>query len=107
MNKMTVRMEATKQPDSLITCFVKGMTGISAQSRAKNLNKSFVYNMVTLLYVYNELMPSVAKQKKYLQLQDFLNGRVIKNKDYFKSNPQIVGVYNFLKKVIDNLASTE
>ena len=84
MNKMTVQMEATKQPDSKITCFVKKMPEISATSRAKNLNKTFVYNMVTLLYVYNELMPSVAKQKKYLQLQEFLTGRAIKNKDYFK-----------------------
>ena len=106
MNKMTVQMEATKQPDSTITCFVKGMSGISASSRAKNLNKTFVYNMVTLLYVYNELMPSIAKQKKYLQLQEFLNGRAIKNKNYFKSNSQITGVYNFLKKVIDNLSNT-
>ena len=105
MNKMTVQMEATKQPDSKITCFVKKMPEISATSRAKNLNKTFVYNMVTLLYVYNELMPSVAKQKKYLQLQEFLTGRAIKNKDYFKSNSQITGIYNFLKKVIDNLAS--
>ena len=106
INKMTAKMEATKQPDSIITCFVKGMKGISASSRAKNLNKTFAYNMVTLLYVYNQLMPAIAKNKRYLQLQEFLNGRVIKNKDYFKSNTQIVGVYNFLKKVVDNLSST-
>ena len=44
-----------------------------------------------------------AKQKRYQQLNDFINGRAIKHKDFFKSNSKIVGVYNFHKKVIDNL----
>lgn len=32
-----------------------------------------------------------------------MEGRMIRNKDYFKSNSKIVGVYNFHKKVIDYL----
>lgn len=104
MNQMTSKMEPSKQPDATITGFVKGMSDITPTSRAKNLNKSFVYNMVTLLYVYNQLVPEVSRHKRYEQLQEFLDNRAIRNKDYFKSNPQICGVYRFLKKIVDNLA---
>ena len=37
------------------------------------------------------------------EIQKFLDGRVVRNKAYFKSNTKIVGVYKFHKKVIDNL----
>ena len=104
MNQMTAKMETSKQPDIAITGFIKQMGDITATSRAKNLNKTFVYNIVTLLYVYDQLMPDISKRRRYEQLQDFLNNRAVRNKEYFKSNTQICGVYRFLKKVIDNLA---
>lgn len=68
-----------------------------------NLKYKFANSFVTLLYVYDELMPEYSKNKRYKELQDFMNGRVVKNKSYFNSNSKIVGVYNFHKKVIDNL----
>ena len=43
------------------------------------------------------------KQKRHKQLQEFLNGRVIRNKSFFKNNTKIVSVYNFHKKVVENL----
>lgn len=103
INKMTERLDATKQPNSEITNFVKSISEISPASRAKNLNYKFTYSFITLLYVYEQLMPESAKKKRYQQLKEFMEGRMIRNKDYFKSNSKIVGVYNFHKKVIDYL----
>ena len=79
------------------------MKNISKTSRVNNLNYKFTNSFVTLLYVYDSLMPDGSKKKRYLELQEFINGRAIKNKRYFQSNTKIVGVYNFHKKVIDNL----
>lgn len=104
LNKMTERIDATKQVNSEISNFIKNMDGISKTSRSNNLKYKFTNSFITLLYVYDTLMPEGTKKKKYKELQEFLNGRVIRNKDYFKSNTKIVGVYNFHKKVIDNLA---
>lgn len=104
LNKMTERIDPTKQVNSDISNFVKGMSDISKTSRVNNLNYKFANSFVTLLYVYDGLMAEGSKQKRYKELQEFMNGRVIKNKSYFKSNSKIVGVYNFHKKVIDNLA---
>lgn len=63
INKMTERLDATKQPNSEITNFVKSMSEISPASRAKNLNYKFTYSFITLLYVYEQLMPESAKKK--------------------------------------------
>lgn len=63
INKMTERLDATKQPNSEITNFVKSISEISPASRAKNLNYKFTYSFITLLYVYEQLMPESAKKK--------------------------------------------
>ena len=103
LNKMTERIDSTKQVNSDISKFISNMKDISKTSRVNNLKYKFTNSFITLLYVYDKLMIDDAKQKRYQQLREFINGRVIKNKDYFKSNTKIVGVYNFHKKVIDNL----
>lgn len=103
LNKMTERIDSTKQVHSDISNFIKGMSNISKTSRVNNLNSKFTNNFITLLFVYDNLMPESSKQKRYKEIQKFLDGRVVRNKAYFKSNTKIVGVYKFHKKVIDNL----
>lgn len=103
LNKMTEKIDETKQVNSEISNFIGKMDNISKTSRVNNLKYKFANSFVTLLYVYDELMPEYSKNKRYKELQDFMNGRVVKNKSYFNSNSKIVGVYNFHKKVIDNL----
>ena len=83
LNKLTEKIDATKQPPVEITNFIKNMDGISDSSRRNNLDYKFTYSFVTLLYVYDTLMPEVAKKKRYVELQEFLNNRVIKHKEYF------------------------
>jgi hypothetical protein len=105
LNKMTERIDDSKQISCDISRFIKSMPNISKQSRLNNLNYKFTYNFITLLYVYDCLMGDISRQKRYEQLNVFLEGRVIRNQHYFKSNTKIVGVYRFHKKVIDNLAN--
>lgn len=103
LNKMTERIDSTKQVNSDVANFIKKISAISKTSRVNNLNYKFTNNFITLLCVYDSLMLDSSKQKRYKELQEFLDGRVVKNKSFFKSNSKIVGVYNFHKKVIDNL----
>lgn len=104
LNKMTERIDPTKQVNSEISNFIAGMTDISKTSRVNNLNYKFTNSFITLLYVYDSLITESSKKKRYQELQKFLNDRVVRHKEYFKSNTKIVGVYNFHKKVVDNLA---
>lgn len=103
LNKMTEKIDSTKQVNNEISSFVIGMKNISKTSRVNNLSYKFTNSFVTVLYVYDSLMNEIPKQKRYKEIQEFMNGRVVKNKQFFQSNSKIVGVYNFHKKVIDNL----
>lgn len=103
LNKMTEKIDSTKQVNNEISSFIIGMKNISKTSRVNNLSYKFTNSFVTVLYIYDSLMNEIPKQKRYKEIQEFMNGRVVKNKQFFQSNSKIVGVYNFHKKVIDNL----
>lgn len=103
LNKMTEKIDSTKQVNNEISSFIIGMKNISKTSRVNNLSYKFTNSFVTVLYVYDSLMNEIPKQKRYKEIQEFMNCRVVKNKQFFQSNSKIVGVYNFHKKVIDNL----
>lgn len=103
LNKMTEKIDSTKQVNNEISSFIIGMKNILKTSRVNNLSYKFTNSFVTVLYVYDSLMNEIPKQKRYKEIQEFMNGRVVKNKQFFQSNSKIVGVYNFHKKVIDNL----
>lgn len=103
LNKMTEKIDSTKQVNNEISSFIIGMKNISKTSRVNNLSYKFTNSFVTVLYVYDSLMNEIPKQKRYKEIQELMNGRVVKNKQFFQSNSKIIGVYNFHKKVIDNL----
>lgn len=103
MNHISEKLEESKQPHSEVISFIKGMSNISQSARRKNLRYKFSYNIVTLLYVYDAFVPEVAKKNRYAQLQDFMEKRMLRNKDYFAEHAQLCGTYHFLKKVLDNL----
>lgn len=103
INKLSEKLDKSKQPLWEITNFIKGMHDITPKARGKHLNMRFTYSFIALLYVYHEMMPETPKRKRYVQLQEFINDRAIRNKDYFRSNGKICSVYQFHKKVIDNL----
>ena len=70
--------------------------------RKSKLSNKFLYDFVTLLYVYNEFINAdVVKEKSIKQIQEFIDGRAIKNKEYFDKNECIKTAYLFVKKVVD------
>lgn len=105
INKLTEKMDAGKQPHIAVTQFISNMNNISKESKRNNLRYKFTYSFITLLYVYDELMPEIAKKKRYEQLKKFMEERVVRHKEYFEKHPQIISIYNFHKKVVDNLAN--
>ena len=92
------------QPDIRIVNYVKTVPGIGNTSRTNNLSYRVVYDFVTLLYVYNEVITSQKmKDKRKNQLKGLFGNRMVRNKDYFNNNQRIVSVFSFTKKIIDNL----
>ncbi len=61
-----------------------------------------MYDFVSLIYVYNEFISTdVVKEKRFKQLKEFFDTRVVKNREYFIKNECIKSAYRFLKKVVD------
>lgn len=84
---------------------VKTVTSISENSRDKKLSNKCIYDFVCLLYAYNKIVTSpVAKQKRYDELEEFFEGRMVQNKDWFMNNNVITSSYSFVKKILDSIA---
>jgi abortive infection bacteriophage resistance protein len=104
INNLFAPLNPRYQIDNTISSYVKSTPGISANARAKNLNYRVIYSFITLIYVYDTVIPNgIAKLKRYSEIKELFNNRMTKHKDYFKSNNKIVGVYQFVKKIVDNL----
>ena len=70
--------------------------------RKSKLSNKFLYDIVSLFYVYNEFINvAVVKEKRFKQIQEFIDGRAVKNKEYFDKNECIKTAYTFVKKVVD------
>ena len=94
--------KGTNKPSVKIIKFVSNIDGIGASMRTNKLSNKFLYDFISLLYVYNEFINvSIVKEKRFKQIQEFINGRVIKNREYFEKNECIKTAYTFVKNVID------
>ena len=92
----------TNKPSVKIIKFVSNIDGIGTSMRKNKLSNKFLYDFISLLYVYNEFINvNIVKQKRFKQIQEFMYDRVIKNREYFEKNECIKTAYIFVKKVID------
>lgn len=106
INKLFEPLNPKRQIDSVISNYVKNVPGISAKSRAKNLNYRVVYSFITMLYVYDSVVPDgKAKDKRYQEIQELFGKRMVQHADFFQSNNKITGIYEFMKKIVDSLPS--
>lgn len=99
-----LRSKIIGKPDARITTFVKDLHCVGNSSITNNLQKTFIYNFIVLLYVYDTIVESKGvKKNRYKELNSLLNERMVRNKDFFSKNNLIKSQYHFLKKVIDKL----
>ncbi len=107
LNQMNKRIANRRQADEHITTFVKNMEIVGTASRRNNLRKIFTNDLVTLLYVYDQIMPDMSKKRKFSELSYLMHDKVIEHAEYFKDNSEIKSTYTFLKKIIDKLNSVD
>ena len=90
-------------PNKQISNFISGIYGISPSVRRLRLKSRVIYEIVCLIYVYKELTPETIKKHRFRELNSFVNGRMVKNKQYFENQQIIKSSYSFFKKIIDNI----
>lgn len=94
-------------PHNLVIKRIKKIKSISEKTRNKRLQNKAIYDLVCMLFAYDEIVTSKsAKSNRYAQLMSLINERMPRHKDWFLKNGLIVSSYSFAKKVVDTVASS-
>ena len=94
------------RPTPKISQFIGTIPNITRSERQSALSVRAVYELTALVYLYNKVVFEPVKKHRLFELQDLVNGRMIKHADYFKKQDIIKSSYKFLKKVVDFLIET-
>lgn len=99
--------KGTNKPSVKIVKFVSCIDGIGESMRKNKLSNKFLYDFTSLLYVYNEFINvEIVKERRFKQVQRFMDDRAIRNKEYFVKNECIKTAYQFAKKVVDYMTES-
>ena len=92
------------KPLQSIVDYVSKNPYIKSESRNKKLSNKFIYDFVTLIYVYNNIIKSDnLRQNQLEELKQLVCGRMRREIEYFNTNCLVKSSFDFLKKIIDNL----
>ena len=98
----------TAKAEFAITNFIARIDGITTSQRKSRLSNHFIKDFVATLYFFDYIEKSQGiKKKRYEELKELMEGRVLRNKKYFESNIPIKLTYSFCKKVVDKLIYDE
>ena len=94
-------------PPQIISKFVANMHDIPTVGRKKKLSCRPLFEIICLLYSYQEIISPSVYTARMSELKQFVNGRMLLHKDYFQSNLLISSTLEFLQKAVDNLPSSK
>ena len=83
-----------------VSKFLSGK-GIKNTSLNKQLSKPVVHDFCVMLYLYSLVAPKTAQEHTYGELKELFEGRIIKNRVYYKNNSLISSAYEFMLKVVN------
>ena len=82
---------------------ISKISGMKTLTMQKMLSNPVIHDFTALLCLYNKAITSDAvKKHRYEELNDLINIRFVRHKEYFENNPYIRETYNFIKLVVDN-----
>lgn len=94
------------KPSTKISQFISNIPNITKSERKSVLSVRAVFEITSLIYLYDKIVFEPVKQYRFKELSDLINGRMIKHSEYFEKQDIIKSSYNFLKKVVDFLMET-
>lgn len=90
------------RPHNSVVEKVKTIATISENTRDKKLSNKILYDFTCLLFAYDDIVSSnETKAKRYLELKNLFENRMIEKKELFKNNNLITSSYTFAKKILD------
>lgn len=101
LNSLKIPYERKINPNEKIVNIISKIKGLPKKSK-KKMQNPIIHDFVVALYVFCNIVSSEGVKENYLtELKDFVDNRMIRNKDYFLKNQLIVSYYKFIKKILD------
>lgn len=77
---------------------------ISKNNRKKKITNPIIHDFVASLFLFDEICTSqVFKMKIFTEVKEFVDGRLIKNKEFFNFDNVFATIYDFIRNVVDYL----
>lgn len=93
-------------PTAKISQFVSSIPSITKSERKSVLSVRVVFELTSLIYLYDKVVFEPVKKYGLMQLYDLFNNRMTKHANYFEKQDIVKSAYRFLKKVVDFLIET-
>ena len=83
---------------------LSSVPSISKRNRKKKITNPIIHDFVASLFLFDEICTSqVFKKKIFTELKDFVDGRLIENREYFNNDNVFTSIYGFIKNIVDYL----
>ncbi|MGF6375813.1 hypothetical protein M2140_000883 [Clostridiales Family XIII bacterium PM5-7] len=103
LNQLTKGVPSEVHTNGKITSYVSSIPTISKDHRKNCMKMQAVHDFVTLLFVLDNAVESEGVKRKIIEeLRELINVRMLKHKDYFKTNNELKTVHEFIKKIVDS-----
>lgn len=77
---------------------------ITKNNRKKKMSNPVIHDFVASLFLLDEICTSqVFKKKIFTEVKEFVDGRLIKNKDFFNFDNVFTTIYDFIRNIVDYL----
>lgn len=87
-----------------LSSMLSSIRTITKKNRKKKMSNPVIHDFVASLFLFDEICTSqVFKKKIFTELKEFMEGRLIENKDYFSNDYVLTSIYEFVKNIVDYL----
>ena len=77
---------------------------ITKNNRKKKMSNPVIHDFVASLFLFDEICTSqVFKKKIFTEVKEFVDGRLIKNKEFFNFDNVFTTIYDFIRNIVDYL----
>lgn len=79
-----------------LSSMLSSIRTITKKNRKKKMSNPVIHDFVASLFLFDEICTSqVFKKKIFTELKEFMEGRLIENKDYFSNDCVLTSIYGF------------
>lgn len=102
LNSLRIPYSKEINPNKRVMNVISNVKEIPREARQARMKNPIIHDFIVSLYVFNNIVTSPGIKKHYMnELKDFVDNRMVRNKEYFQDNQLIISYYKFVKNIID------